>query len=108
LAVLGERVRWDARDEAGLEELRMRPLVGRIGRDVDRDVPDQLHPTVSGITAKLGPFAVEAHLIVQRLLAREGDPVLDPVRRTRTERGPFGVRDRGVGRAQQQRRSGER
>ena len=108
LAVGGERVRRDARDEAGLEQLGVGALVGGIGRDVDRDVADQTHAAVGGIPAQRRPFAVEAHLVVQGRLARERDPVLDPVGGLLAEQTAFVVGDGRVRIGQQRGRSGER
>ncbi len=108
LALVGERVRRHAGHGAGLEDLRMRELVGRALGDVDRDVADQLHPAVGGVGAQGAPFAVEAHLVVERLQAGEGDPVLDPAGRALAEVQPLRGGHRRVRLAQQLRRRGER
>ncbi len=49
LALVGERVRRHAGDEAVLEELGVGAVVGRSGRDVDRHVADQPHPALGRI-----------------------------------------------------------
>ena len=108
LPVGGERVRRDARHEAGLEQLGVGAFVGGVGRDVDRDVADQTHAAVGGIPAQRRPFAVEAHLVVQGRLARERDPVLDPVGGLLAEQPALVVGDGRVRIGQQRGRSGER
>ena len=78
LALVGERVGRRAGDGAGLEELRVGAVVGAAGRDVDRDVADQLHAAVERVAAQRGPLAVEADLVGERSAAAERDPVVDP------------------------------
>ena len=108
LALVGEDVGRDAGDGARLEDLGVRELVGRLGRDVDRDVADQLHAALLGVRPQRGPLAVEADLVIQSVLARERQPVLDPVGGAFAEIQALGSGNRGRGRAEQLRRGGER
>ena len=45
------------------------------------------HPAVGGVRPQRAPLAVEAHLVGQRVGAREADPVVDPVRVALAEGG---------------------
>ncbi len=55
-------------------------MVGRPGRDVDRDVADQPHAALVRVAAQRAPLALEADLVGDRAAAREARPVLDPAR----------------------------
>ena len=86
LAVPRVRVRRDARDAVGLEELRVERVVGAVGRHVDRHVADQPHAALGRVGAQRAPLALEAHLLRDRVAARERRPVADPERVARDER----------------------
>ena len=58
----------------------MGAVVAAAGGDVDRDVADEPHAALGGVGAQRAPLALEAHLVVERAVAREGRPVVDPVR----------------------------
>ena len=80
LALVGVGVGRRARDRVVGEQLRMRAVVDRAGRDVDRHVADQPHAARLGVLAQGGPLAVEPHLVGDRAARAEARPVVDPER----------------------------
>ena len=80
LALRRERVGRRARHRVRAEQLGMRAVVGRPGRDVDRDVADQPHAALGGVRTQAAPLAVEAHLVGDGAAPREAHPVVDPAR----------------------------
>ena len=95
LALVGERVGRRAGDGAGLEQLGVGPVVGAAGRDVDRDVADQLHAAVERVAAQRRPLAVEADLVGQRSAAAVARPSRRSTRRcARGSRAPRALRHR--------------
>ena len=80
LPLVGVGVGRRARDRVVAEQLRVRAVVGRAGRDVDRHVADQPHPALLGVRAQRRPLAVEPHLVGDRAARAESRPVVDPER----------------------------
>ena len=68
--------------------------VDAVARHEDRHVTDQPHPTRRRVPAERAPFAIEAHLVGERLPPGEAHVVLDPVRvaARETRRAPRGRR----------------
>jgi hypothetical protein len=77
LALVGVCVGRRARHRVVAEDLRMRPVVDRAGRDIDRHIADQPHAALLGMRAQCRPLAVEPHLVGHRAAP---SPLADPVR----------------------------
>ena len=108
LALVGVGVGRGARDGAALEQLRVRAVVGAAGRDVDRDVADDLHAALGRVGPQRSPLAVEADLVGDRPARAEARPVLDPRVLALAEVELLGLRHGGVRLAQQAGPGGER
>jgi hypothetical protein len=94
LALVGVGVRRRARHRVVHEQRRVRPVVDRARRDVDRHVADQAHAALRGVLPQRGPLAVEPHLVGHRAARAEPRPVLDPERLALAERDLLLPRDR--------------
>ena len=94
LALVRVGVGRRAGDGVVAEQLRVRAVVGRAGRDVDRHVADQPHAALVRVRAQRRPLALEAHLVGDRAAAGEARPVLDPARLALAEVELLGLRDR--------------
>jgi hypothetical protein len=77
LSLVGVGVRRGARHRVVAEQLGMRAVVDRAGRDVDRHIADQPHAGRLRVRAQRRPLAIEAHLVGDRAATR---PVIDPER----------------------------
>ena len=85
LALRRVGVRRRARDRVVAEQLRVRAVVDRSRRDVDRHVADQAHPALGGMRPQRRPLAIEPHLVGDRAARAEPRPVVDPIRVPLTE-----------------------
>ncbi len=104
LPVIGKCVRRSAGDEPVLEQLGVGALIDAPGRHVDRHVAEQPDPPLLAISPQGRPFAIKAHLVLDRAAtAGEPAPVLDPERIARDERIDLVGRDRRLGRRQEPR-----
>ena len=69
-----ERVGRRAGDDAALEQLGVRRVVGAAGADVDRDVADQPDAALARVAPQRAPLALEAHLVGERRPRRRSAP----------------------------------